>query len=214
MLQIFFGSLVLSLIHALIPNHWIPLIAIGKTEQWSQRETLTATAVTGFAHTLSTVIIGIIVGFLGYALSDKYTMISQTIAPLILVGLGVIYIAIDLWNMWHHGHHHHHHELKTNRSGAGKSRWAVLTSLSIAMFLTPCVELEAYYFQAGTIGWAGIFIVSAVYTITTVTVMLVLVYIGMKGVKRFNSHFLEHHEKLMTGLILLILGLLALFVEY
>jgi putative Mn2+ efflux pump MntP len=82
------------------------------------------------------------------------------------------------------------------------------------MFLTPCVELEAYYFQAGTIGWAGIIIVSAVYTITTVSVMLALVYIGMKGVKRFNSHFLEHHEKLITGLILVILGLLALFVRF
>ena len=212
MWQIFVGSLVLSVIHALIPNHWIPLIAIGKTEKWTQRETMSATLITGFSHTLSTVLIGIIVGFLGYALADQYSLISQIIAPLILVGLGLVYIIIDL--SYFKKHKHHTHEMKQLSSGKEKSRWAVLTSLSVAMFLTPCVELEAYYFQAGTIGWSGIFIVSVVYTLTTVTIMLILVYFGMKGISRFNSHFLEHHEKLMTGLVLFILGLLALFVNY
>jgi nickel/cobalt transporter (NicO) family protein len=210
MWQIFVGSLVLSVIHALIPNHWIPLIAIGKTEKWTQGETISATLITGFSHTLSTVLIGIIVGFLGYSLADQYSLISQIIAPLILVGLGLVYIVIDLSHAKHHKHHHH----KLKEPGSGRSRWAVLTSLSIAMFLTPCVELEAYYFQAGTIGWSGIFIVSVVYTLTTVTIMLILVYLGMKGINRFNTHFLEHHEKLMTGLVLFILGLLALFVNY
>lgn len=212
MWQIFIGSITLSLIHALIPNHWIPLIAIGKSEKWTRRETLSATVITGFAHTLSTVIIGVLVGFLGYALSDRYTLISQTIAPLILVGLGAIYVVIDMVKSRKH-HHPQHDHFNTSKT-AGKSRWAVLTSLSIAMFLTPCIELEAYYFQAGTIGWSGIFIVSAVYTFTTVAVMLLLVYFGMKGIKRFNSHFLEHHEKLMTGIILIILGCLALLVDY
>ena len=36
LLQIFFGSFILSLIHALIPNHWIPLVAIGRTEKWTR----------------------------------------------------------------------------------------------------------------------------------------------------------------------------------
>ena len=48
MLQILIGSLVLSLIHAAIPNHWIPLIAKGKTEKWTLKETLSATLITGF----------------------------------------------------------------------------------------------------------------------------------------------------------------------
>jgi putative Mn2+ efflux pump MntP len=212
MWQILFGSLILSLIHALIPNHWVPLIAIGKAEKWTQGQTLSATVITGFAHTLSTVIIGIIVGFLGYALSDRYTLISETIAPLILLGLGFIYVIVDIVQSRKHSHHHHDHF--ETKSGKGKSRWAILTSLSIAMFLTPCVELEAYYFQAGTIGWTGILIVSVVYTFTTVALMLILVFLGMKGIKRFNSHILEHHEKLFTGSILIILGILALLVRF
>jgi nickel/cobalt transporter (NicO) family protein len=212
MYQIFIGSLVLSIIHALIPNHWIPLIAISKTERWSQRQTLWATAITGFAHTLSTIFVGIVVGLIGYKLSASYNIVSTVAAPTILLGLGVIYVILDFRG----GHHHADHELiPTSSNKTSKSKWrAILTSLSVAMFLTPCVEIEAYYFQAGTIGWTGIFIVSAVYLIITLMVMLLLVYLGIKGIQTFNSHFLEHHEKGITGVVLIALGLLAYFVQF
>lgn len=32
MISIVLGSFLLSIVHALVPNHWIPLVAIGKTE--------------------------------------------------------------------------------------------------------------------------------------------------------------------------------------
>ncbi len=211
MYQIFIGSLILSTIHALIPNHWLPLIAVGKTEKWTHAQTLWATVITGVAHTLSTIIIGIVVGLIGYKLATKYAVISETIAPAILIGLGLVYIFRDF-----RSNHHHSHDMKplVTEPGQKRSRWiAILTSLSIAMFLTPCIEIEAYYFQAGTIGWIGIFIVSVVYLLTTVVIMLLLVYLGMKGVKTFKSHFLEHHEKGITGAVLIALGILALIIK-
>ena len=212
MYQIFIGSIILSTIHALIPNHWLPLIAVGKTEKWTQNQTLLATIITGFAHTLSTIMIGIVVGLIGYRLSTDYSVISETIAPAILIGLGMVYLFLDFRS--HHNHIHEVNPLETE-PGQNKSRWAaILTSLSIAMFLTPCIEIEAYYFQAGTIGWMGILIVSAVYLMTTVVIMLLLVYLGMKGVSTFKSGFLEHHEKGITGLVLVSLGLLAMLVKF
>lgn len=213
MYQIFIGSFVLSLIHALIPNHWIPLIAISKTENWSRRQTLLATAITGFAHTFSTIIIGIAVGLIGYELSSSYEIVSSIAAPLILLGLGFIYVIIDIRGIFHQGHGHEHNPVTSVKTG--KTKWrAILTSLSMAMFLTPCVEIEAYYFQAGSIGWLGIFIVSAVYLLMTLIVMLLLVYMGLKGIKTFNTHFLEHHEKGITGIVLMILGVLAFLVKF
>jgi nickel/cobalt transporter (NicO) family protein len=208
MWQIFIGSLLLSCIHAVIPNHWIPLIAIGKTEKWSLKETLAATAITGFAHTLSTVIVGIIVGFIGIKLSGSYSFVMSYVAPSILIMIGATYMLLDL----KHHDHHHYKEFKSSKTQS-RSKFAILFSLSLAMFLTPCIEIEAYYFQAGMIGWKGIFIVSLVYTLTTVTLMLLLVVIGYKGIKRMRSHTLENHERLITGSVLISLGLLAFFVE-
>ena len=64
MWQLFFGSILLSLVHAAIPNHWLPVVAIGKAENWSQRETLLVAGISGFAHTLSTVLVGITIGII------------------------------------------------------------------------------------------------------------------------------------------------------
>jgi len=209
MWQIFLGSLFLSVIHALIPNHWIPLIALSKTERWTTRETLFATFITGFSHTVSTIIIGIIVGFAGIELSENYGHLTKVAAPAILLVIGVTYFLMDIRT----GHHHHHHfELKDR--DRKKTKIAVITSLSIAMFLTPCIEIEAYYFQASTIGWTGILIVSTVYLLITFLVMFTLVFLGMKGMNRMNSHFLEHHEKGITGIVLIILAFIAFFIEF
>ncbi|HLG35268.1 MAG TPA: hypothetical protein VI757_10335 [Bacteroidia bacterium] len=244
MIQVFFASLLLSIMHASIPNHWLPLIAIGKTEKWTHSETMFGTVVSGFAHTLSTVFIGIIVGVVGYKLSSSYGIISGIVAPAILVVLGIVYIILDLRGVKHehthfaleetyqhehnhdhhhdhsheHGHHHHNHPHphkepvtpKTNH----KTKWAVLSTLSLGMFFTPCVEIEAYYFQASTIGWAGIWIVSAVYTFITVGAMMLLVYLGMHGVKNIRSHFLEEHERRITGIVLMAVGLITYLVKF
>ncbi len=210
--QILVGSLILSIIHALIPNHWIPLIAISKTEKWTNRETLFATFITGFSHTLSTIFIGIIVGFVGIKLSQNYSYITKIAAPLILIIIGIIYFVIDLKSSHHH--HHHHFDVDEQKLKNKKSHFAIILSLSIAMFLTPCIEIEAYYFQAATIGWLGILIVSSVYLLVTLIIMFSLVYLGLKGINKINSHYLEHHEKRITGTVLILLGLLAYFVEF
>lgn len=219
MIQVLLASLLLSVIHASIPNHWLPLIAVGREEKWTHSETMFGTVITGFAHTLSTVIIGIIVGVIGYKLSSSYGMISGIIAPVILGVLGIIYILRDLLGAKHSHDHFSLNKLKEREEliAPGKNhnrKWVVLSTLSLGMFLTPCVEIEAYYFQASTFGWMGIWIVSAVYTFITVGSMMLLVYFGMKGVKRFRSHFLEEHSKRITGIVLIAVGLITYFIKF
>ena len=208
MWQLFLGSLLLSLIHATIPNHWLPVVAVGKAEKWTMNETLAVAGISGFAHTLSTVIIGISIGFVGHRLNENYDFISERVAPTVLILLGLVYLVID--QLRHHRHKHH----LPDPPGRNKSKVAVVVSLCIAMFLSPCFEVEAYYFQAGTAGWQGIFLVSAVYMLVTVSGMLLLVYLGIKGVNAIHSSFLDHHEKLLSGLVLILLGIIALFVHF
>ena len=206
MIQIIIGSLLLSIVHASIPNHWIPLVAIGKAGNWSRGETLWVTAITGCAHVISTILVGIIVGFIGYKFSSAYEFVPKVVAPLILVIMGLISIAIDLKK------HHHHKFLKTN-SIYNKSKVAIITSLGIAMFFSPCIEIEAYYFTAGTFGWLGITLVSIIYFIVTVSGMLLLVDLGRKGVEKVKWQFLEHHEKKIIGIVLIVLGIFSYFIK-
>ncbi|MFO7657748.1 MAG: hypothetical protein R6W78_11825 [Bacteroidales bacterium] len=211
MIQILIGSILLSIVHAFIPNHWIPLVAIGKAENWTTRETVIATIITGLAHTLSTVLVGIIIGFAGFKLAGYYEKITTLVAPMVLITIGLVFVVID----FSRGHRHNHAFEGTSRTGKNtKSKVALILSLSIAMFFSPCLELEAFFFRAGTMGWPGIIMVSVVYTVITVIFMAVLVYLGIKGTSKFRWHFLEHHEKTVSGIVLIILGILAFFVEF
>ena len=205
MIQIFIGSLVLSVIHASIPNHWLPLVAISKSENWSRRETLSATAIAGFSHTASTILIGIFVGLLGFSLSEGYESTIRVIVPIILLGLGALYIISGL-------KHSHSHSRGVENIVGKNSKTAIIVSLSSAMFFSPCVEIEVYYLSAGLFGWVGIITVSLVYLVVTIIGMLLLVDLGLKGIERLNWHFLEHNERSVTGVVLVLLGVLAYFV--
>jgi nickel/cobalt transporter (NicO) family protein len=202
--HIILSSVVLSIIHASIPNHWLPLVAIGKAEKWNRNRTLLATAISGFAHIASTILIGVFVGWAGYRLSESYHTISLYVAPGILVLLGFGYI---IRSFFRPGHHHHFGEdPKPNTPFT-----TVVLSLSIGMFFSPCIELESFYFTAGTWGWMGIIIVSVIYLVCTVSAMLAYVAIALEGIRHFNIQFLEKNEKLIIGLALTVIGIATYF---
>ena len=207
MIQIILGSILLSLVHALIPNHWLPLVAVAKSERWNRSETLLATGIAGFAHTLSTILVGIVVGLIGYELSEKYSAFISIVAPSVLVLLGIIYIVFNT------GHTHLDYSSKVQKN-KNRRKISIISSLAFAMFFSPCIEIEAYYFSAGEFGVVGIGVVSAIYLSVTVLGMLLLVDLGLRGVKRIKSHFLEHNEKKLTGVILIVLGIAAYFVDF
>lgn len=164
-----------------------------------------ATAIAGFSHSASTVLIGILVGLLGFSLSENYEPVIRIIAPIVLITLGSVYLLLG----FKHSHTHSHDSGGiTNK----RSKMAIISYLSVGMFFSPCIEIEAYYLSAGLIGWNGILIVSGVYLTVTLIGMLLLVDLGLKGINKLNWHFLEHNERRITGTVLILLGILAFFV--
>lgn len=208
MLNIIIGSLALSIIHAMIPNHWLPFVVIGKSERWSITQTIGGTAIAGFFHIISSIMVGILIGWAGYTLFLSYEPIIRIIAPAVLMAIGVIFLYLDLKK----GQNHHHHLEELGEKKNNASYRSIVFSLSVAMFFSPCVDLEAYYFTAGTFGWNAIIIVSVIYLIVTVNAMMAMVYFGWKGLHKLNLHFLEHHEKLVSGIVLMILAVITYFV--
>jgi hypothetical protein len=206
--QILFGSLLLSAIHAAIPNHWLPLVAVAKAQRWARSETLAITAVAGLAHVSSTVLIGVLVGLLGYKLSTGYASLAAIVMPSILIGVGAVYLILDLASR-----HHHHPDFEHRDRDNRVSRFSLVASLCVAMFFSPCLEIEAYYFAAGSLGWSGIALVSLVYVLATVLGMVLLVDLGLRGAEKIRSRFLEEHERKVTGLVLIALGAVVCFVE-
>lgn len=205
--NIFLGSLVLSLVHNLIPNHWMPIVVIGKAERWDIGKLRKVAAVAGLAHSLSTVLIGVVVGLMGLQLTAISLNSMRLVGPSVFFLIGILYLIGGIRdNLRHHPHRHIHlHEALQNRSRAAT------TSIAVSMFFSPCLEIETYFFSASVAGWMGIGLVSITYTVITVAGMLIFVSLGRRGLENVKLHFFEHYDRHIMGLILMITAVLFYF---
>ena len=204
MYSIFIGSLLLSLLHAVIPNHWLPVLAIGKKDNWTLQEVTKVTFISGLAHALSTIVIGIILGLLGLQLANKIEYFTHFIAPAVLILLGVFFI-------YQHHRHKHFHLHKTPRPTLPQNK--IILALVVAMFLSPCMEIEAYFLLAGAYGLWAVISIAALYLTISVSGMVLLVRLAYKGILKLNWHTLEHKSGIITGWTLVITGIISFFIS-
>lgn len=202
MVSILTGSLLISLLHAVIPNHWLPVVAIGKKEGWSLAETTRITFISGLSHVISTVLIGVLLGLIGGELADHLDSFTRVIAPAILILLGFFFIR---------QHYKHHHFQVDKEKIEKKTKRSIITALVIAMFLSPCMEIEAYFLLAGTKGWQMMALIAIMYSVITIAGMLIWVRIVYKGLLKLNWHKWEHNAGIVTGITLIATGLISFF---
>lgn len=204
MVQIFIGSLLLSLLHAVIPNHWLPIIAIGRKELWTLGEVTKVTIISALAHATSTILLGAFLSYLGAEMASHIDQFTHVIAPVILITFGLFFI---------YKHHRHKHFNLEPKLKAKQSKTRIIFLLAMAMFFSPCMEIEAYFLMAGTISFWFVLSIALMYLLITFTGMIVLVRYAYKGILKINWHTLEHNAGIITGITLVITGIITFFIH-
>lgn len=156
----------------------------------------------GLSHAVSTILIGVAIGLLGVRLAGKISGFTHIIAPAILIALGLFYI------YQHHRHKHFH----VHPESKYRDRSKIVVSLVIAMFFSPCLEIEAYFLIAGAYGWYHVVLLAVLYTTVTVLGMVIWVRLAFKGLLKLNWHTLEHNAGIITGLTLVGTGIVSFFI--
>ena len=204
MYSIISGALIISLLHAVIPNHWLPIIAIGRKEQWTTAEVTKVTFACAMAHGISTILIGVILSLLGAKLDTNLTNFTNIIAPIVLIVMGLLFI---------YRHHRHKHFHITEDIKKKKTKTAIITALVIAMFFSPCMEIEAYFLLAGTKARWLVWLIAIMYLLITTTGMVLLVRFAYKGLLKLNWHSIEHNAGIITGSTLVATGIITFFMR-
>lgn len=90
-----------AFVHAALPTHWLPFVLAGRGQGWSHSKTMAVAALAGGGHVLFTVVLGVLVAWLGIAV-DRWTgSIFPWIASGVLILFGLYY-----WFREGHGHGH------------------------------------------------------------------------------------------------------------
>jgi putative Mn2+ efflux pump MntP len=205
MYSIITGTILLGITHALIPNHWLPLVAIAKSEKWQKSELMLVASITASAHVLGTVILGFALGMVGKKLALQYEEYVHIIAPVMLIVFGLIYFSVNL------PHHHHAANKDVQQYQNSKTKWILI--FAAMMFLSPCLEVESLFLAAGAYGWDDVLLLALVYAATSITGIITLVMMAFRGIEIMNSKFIEHNEKRITGMVLIIVGIVTFFLH-
>lgn len=197
MQELLWGVFLVSLPHAFFPLHWLPILAtskgILKTEKHANRLVWLGAGI----HITSTLVVGMLVAWLGYQQSENIEPFIDIILPLVLVLLGI-------YTLWHFGSQHS--DYKNN-----KGRKTIATGVAISMALMPCLEVEPFFLLGAVNGWKYVMLVSVIYTGAT------LIGVGVWW-KLFNtgklSEWWKKNEKKtgkFAGGILMLSGILIYF---
>ncbi|HAZ24788.1 MAG TPA: hypothetical protein DCY95_09270, partial [Algoriphagus sp.] len=64
------GTIMLSLLHGLIPSHWLPVLALKEKFGWQGSKTVRIAAMAALAHSLSTFLLGVFLGLFSLSLAE------------------------------------------------------------------------------------------------------------------------------------------------
>lgn len=203
MYSIIAGTILLGIIHALIPNHWLPLVAVAKTEKWTKSEVFFASSISASAHVLGTIIIGTILGFIGTSIAHKYEEDVHIIAPLLIIVFGLIYCSMN--------NGRHFESVDEKIPSPQRSKRKVILIFVLMMFLSPCLEVQSLFLAIGVYGSDAILLLGLVYSVASVFCILLFTMLAFRGFDLINSAFVTHHEKRITGIVLIVVGIVTFY---
>jgi cytochrome c biogenesis protein CcdA len=205
MFTVIAGTVLLAFVHALIPNHWLPLVAVARAENWKQKDVTLITFMAALGHVLGTVALGLVLGAIGKELQQEYGGIIHVVSSILLIVFGLIYYTVNL------PHHHHSSQKDVAQYKRSKRKWILI--FIVMMFLSPCLEVESLFLSAGAYGMGLVTLLSVIYAIVSISGILLLVNLGYKGVNLLSAHFIEHNEKRISGIVLILVGIVSFFLH-
>lgn len=221
----------IGFVHTLTgPDHYLPFIVIGRARGWSLPRTLGVTALCGLGHVLGSVVLGLVGIGLGLAIGhiELIEGLRGDLAAWLLISFGLVY---SVWgirqarrNKQHtHPHHHvdgtehvhhhsHHHEHSHVHDKPAPQRNLTPWALFVIFVLGPCEPLiPILMYPAANASLGGLVLVTAIFAVTTVGTMLVMVVLAQRGMQLIPLGKLEPYTHALAGLAILGSGLAIRF---
>lgn len=102
------AAIAVGVLHTMVPDHWAPIALLARQHGWSRTHTARVAALAGLGHTISTLLIAVLVWGAGAVLAVRFGNIASIVSSVALIGFG-LWIALASWREIHHGHHEHGH---------------------------------------------------------------------------------------------------------
>ena len=209
-------------LHALIPDHWLPFVLMGRARRWSMAKTLALASASGALHVVLAVLLGLLTYILGRGGAEALAhRVGESLEVLSSAGLalfGFIYGAAS-WQRerkYHPAHSHGHagaHSASedTHHHGHLLERWfkGRLTGLTLVVVIgvSPCaLAFPILLASAASLGFSGVLFVSVGFGLATTATTLAVTLVGSLSARRLDFPFLTRYGDLISGVLIGLVG--------
>ncbi len=225
--------------HTLVPDHWAPIVVIGRQQGWSIGRTARAAAIAGFGHVASTLVLGLVLWAVGATLAVRYGHLVSVVAALALIAFGA-WIGYSGWRELREGHdhghsylahahahrhddatqhvhwhEHHQDDWHTVEGGAAvmhqhEHAIAGRTALVLILGSSPMIEGVPAFFAASTYGLGLIAVMAGVFALATIVTYVAASCFAIAGLQRVSLGPLERYGEVLSGTFVALVGVYAL----
>ena len=209
-------------LHALIPDHWLPFVLMGRARRWSVAKTLALASASGMLHVFLAVGLGMLTYALGRggaeALARRIGESLEVLSAGALALFGFIYGAAS-WQRErkHHpahpsaGTHATSPEEESHHHGHLLEHWfkGRLTGFSLVAVIgvSPCaLAFPILLAAAASLGFSGVLMVAAGFGVVTMLTTLAITLVGVLSARRLDFPFLTRYGDLISGGLIGLVG--------
>ena len=210
-------------VHTLIGvDHYLPFVVLSKSNKWSIKKTMMIVFVCGIGHVLSSIILG----FVGLGISSSLSTlvgiedVRGIFATYFIIVFGLVYTIYALRKLYLNKPHthivngqeiiHDHHEPKSIEDHVHKNN-NLVWGLFILFVLGPCEPLiPILMYPAATLNLGALISVTLVFSVSTISMMIGLTYLGVKGLDFIKIKHLEKYGETLAGLAITLCGVLMI----
>jgi nickel/cobalt transporter (NicO) family protein len=212
--------------HAILPDHWVPLAVVGRTQRYSLARVARLSGLAGVAHVLVSLILGAVIIAIGLQFRSKVESAQNAIVGGLLIATGLGFAIVELTGRGHtHDHeddHEHEHEPEGRGSGEedqhgnaqdhdhGPRRSALAIMVPFGAAASPDLTILPVFLAATTAG-AGAAIGSlVVFAAVTIVTIVTLTLVATAGGYQIGGRWLDRWGNAITSGVLLVIGALVL----
>lgn len=225
---LFLSSCSTAIIHALIPDHWLPFVLMARAQGWSERRAAALTGLAGALHVLASIVAGSLTIVVGSAtvrsLADRTGHSLSFVGGLLLLLFGVGYGVFR--HLREARVHASQGPIRGNPQEAGGhvhvhghllERWfhGALTAgaLVLVIGISPCALLVPILFAASAAGAGAVLAASLGFALCTIATMVAVTIVAMRGMRRIELPFFTRYGDLISGALVGAVGLLLMLHE-
>lgn len=165
-------------LHALAPDHWLPIAAVSRARSWSLARTGRVAALCGIGHVTVSALLALIALYTGAGVVAAFGAQIASVAAVLLIGFGIAYA---LWGARHvimrklHGHDHAHFDHVHD-----PSRTSTLALFAIYA-ADACVAVIPIVFASAPLPLTATLAIILVYEVSAITTMVALAVASRAG---------------------------------